>query len=381
VYTIYLITRNDDLQYVGLTTGLNRRISSHRYSKRFKKLGIKKVEILDVVETEEEAILQEIYFISQYDTYINGLNMTPHGGTPGKTTEEKFNTRGMSFTKGSTWYNNGKTNIRISEGTQPAGYVRGKLTRNPRNDVITEETREKMSKSQKLRKHRAIKLTEEQVLEIFNTLKSAPELPDIGKSRDLTNSTKVTYLRKFCQTYHKKYNVEEFYLFALISKKGYNCWNHLWKTVFGDDEPIFEKNVKPPSLTYDQVVSLFTTYEKNKADIDQNEICIAFAKKHNLNYRLCIKLIMKKGGKRWANVYASIVNDSSYKKNNKITEDNVRSFFSDFLKSSEDKTTFAKRSKNYGIGEASGRKLLVSKNKEKWQQLWEDVIDEHRNIN
>jgi hypothetical protein len=94
-----MITRSDGLSYIGITTNVNRRISEHRRSARFQ-AGIDTVKILAECESYDEAERLEESFITQYDTFRSGLNVTPHGkGKHGP--EVKFNTLGYVYTESS----------------------------------------------------------------------------------------------------------------------------------------------------------------------------------------------------------------------------------------------------------------------------------------
>ena len=64
---IYKITRMDDKEYIGITIRLNKRIRDHRNSDRFS-IGIKRISILRVCDTYEEAEKLEEIYIDQFDT-------------------------------------------------------------------------------------------------------------------------------------------------------------------------------------------------------------------------------------------------------------------------------------------------------------------------
>jgi GIY-YIG catalytic domain len=95
---IYKLTREDNLEYIGITNELRKRISSHKRSKRFFELKIINTTILFEGSYDECDSLEESY-ICLYDTFRNGLNMTCRG--KGKNETSKFNTLGYKFSEAS----------------------------------------------------------------------------------------------------------------------------------------------------------------------------------------------------------------------------------------------------------------------------------------
>jgi predicted GIY-YIG superfamily endonuclease len=93
---IYLITRNDNMQYVGITCEFNKRMIAHKKSERFAQ-GIKNIEILEECDTYEEAERLEPEYIKKYDTYYNGLNKSIDG--KGNHLAPNFTTRNYKFTE------------------------------------------------------------------------------------------------------------------------------------------------------------------------------------------------------------------------------------------------------------------------------------------
>lgn len=94
---VYKITREDGLQYIGITKRLTTRINQHSKSKRFSKLKISHFSILKECDLYEEAEKLEEYYIKFYDTYKNGLNVTFNG--KGKNKNCKFNTLGFVYSE------------------------------------------------------------------------------------------------------------------------------------------------------------------------------------------------------------------------------------------------------------------------------------------
>lgn len=93
---VYLITRNDDKQYIGITIDMAKRMSAHKRTKRFA-IGIKDITVLRECETYEEAKLFEPKYIKEYDTFHNGLNESIDG--KGNHLAPNFNTKGYKFSK------------------------------------------------------------------------------------------------------------------------------------------------------------------------------------------------------------------------------------------------------------------------------------------
>lgn len=91
---VYKITRVDDLSYIGMTLNTVSRFKTHKKSNRFK-VGIKSIEILEECDSYETAEDLEEYYIDYFDTFKNGLNVTPNG--KGKNEDAKFNTLGHVF--------------------------------------------------------------------------------------------------------------------------------------------------------------------------------------------------------------------------------------------------------------------------------------------
>ena len=71
---IYKITRSDGLEYIGITINYKQRINQHKRSKRFND-GINHHEIL-FEGTYEDCELNEEQYISTFNTFKKGLNMT-----------------------------------------------------------------------------------------------------------------------------------------------------------------------------------------------------------------------------------------------------------------------------------------------------------------
>ena len=93
---VYKINRSDGLSYIGITVNPKHRFKGHKKSNRFE-MGIESIEILKECDTYEQAEQLEEYYIQKYDTYKNGLNLTPRG--KGLNENCKFNTLGYIFSE------------------------------------------------------------------------------------------------------------------------------------------------------------------------------------------------------------------------------------------------------------------------------------------
>ena len=132
IVVVYKITRVDDLEYIGTTVNLKKRIAEHLKTDRFAN-GIKSVVILEECSTYELAEATEEKFIHQYDTYRHGLNMTPTGH--GKNENCKFNTFGLTHSK--------KTREKMSDNHWSKKGI--KSWHAGRSDVYSEKTRTRWS--------------------------------------------------------------------------------------------------------------------------------------------------------------------------------------------------------------------------------------------
>lgn len=91
---VYKITRNDGLEYIGITIRLNKRFKDHSRTERFK-IGIEKIDILATCETYEEAEILEEKYIKEYNTFYDGLNVSING--KGNHLSGNFTTRGYKY--------------------------------------------------------------------------------------------------------------------------------------------------------------------------------------------------------------------------------------------------------------------------------------------
>lgn len=306
MFSIYLIEREDGLKYVGQTKHPEKRFEVHNKSKRFSKYKIKSFIIVDTALNREDAFLKEKYWIEYYDTFKNGLNMTNSGGYNHKNDSLKFTTIGMSYTKGTKWYNNGIEQIRVLEGNQPPGFIAGRISKPHRGH--SEKTKREMSLRRKGKVHYK-KYNENNVREALLLYKSRPIIEDSEKRLDAAKSLITTYERAFCKSYSKQFGMTTAGLFNIIKNNGGLAWNALWKEIFGDEK---------------------------------------------------IEVFLNKKRKRF-----------------EPSDDQIKSFFKDYLKSQDTKKNFCKNGEKYGMSVSKALKLLT--NKSKWGHIWEEVVNENRN--
>ena len=386
MYTIYLIEREDGLKYIGQTVDLNKRINDHKRSPRFAKYKIKTVEVLDSAEDDKQAYKKEKFWIEYHDTFDNGLNMTKTGGYNHKKDSVKFSTLGISYTKGTKWYNDGKINIRVKEGKEPVGFVKGKITRNPRGP-LSEGTKKKMSEARKGKVH-SVKFTEDTIREMLILYKSRPELENVGECVDAAKNLILSYERAFAKTYSSSFGMSTNTLFGILRRRGGIAWGYLWDEIIGDKEIevfINKKRIKY-DLTEDKVknILLYIKNEIEKGERDLKDIIEESSIIFDIRENYLHKFYSSKGGKKsrkiWDETIGTIDYSNMYKKNADVTEEKVERFFGDFLEFDGTKKDFYSKSREYGLSENKGRKLLYSKNKDGWKHVW-DKLNENRNTN
>lgn len=223
---VYKITRQDDLEYIGITVNKKVRFKSHEKSKRFES-GIKYIEILAEVDSYEEAEELEEFFIDKYNTYECGLNLTPKG--KGLNEDCKFNTFGHKFSE--------ESRKRMSDAAKKRIEKYG-----PNKPTFTEETRKKLSEQRKGKIHkRNLMFTWEQIKEMRELYESQSfDIPDsiikeVVKKRHLDlidkesvfnlttkNGKPVTYQILFCKAMAQKYGTYDLVIRNIIKGNAYN---------------------------------------------------------------------------------------------------------------------------------------------------------------
>lgn len=170
---VYMLTREDNLNYIGITNNIKARLYQHKKSLRFSLSKIMSVEILADCPTYQEAENLEEHFISKFDTFKNGLNTTPTG--KGKNLNCKFNTLGFVFSDET------KRKMRENHWSKT-----GKYTQKGRRH--SKESRERMSIARKGKLFRKIKI----------------ELEEYQKIADLINVNGIIFDHEYLKTFIKK---------------------------------------------------------------------------------------------------------------------------------------------------------------------------------
>lgn len=93
---VYKITRNDGKVYIGITVDLKKRLKAHENSIRFS-MGIKEFEVLNECTSYEEAEDLEEFYIDEFDTFENGLNLSKNG--KGNHNSKNFTTRNYKYSQ------------------------------------------------------------------------------------------------------------------------------------------------------------------------------------------------------------------------------------------------------------------------------------------
>ena len=222
---VYMITRNDDLSYIGITVNKENRFYEHKRSERFS-IGIKSIEILAECDDYEESEELEEYFISKYDTYKNGLNLTVNG--KGKNPDCKFNTFGYKFSE--------KSREKMSASAKK----RGPNTIGHKHDEESKKLWSDLRKGKNWAK--SLKVNEEQCFEIMRVYESE-ELADnrkilekivkkshlniIGKvhyAELITKNGKNLNMKTICaQHFSELYGVSSAAIRAIIDNRGKRC--------------------------------------------------------------------------------------------------------------------------------------------------------------
>lgn len=161
IHLVYLLTRNSDSQqYVGISIRdrFKNRVSQHKISDRFKDDTFT-FEIL--VESKSRKSIEQLeeYFISEYDTYNNGLNQTPEGRGYGHGST-KFTTFGLTLSD--------ETKDIIRQKSRETAKREGPKIRSQRSkdNWLDEEYRTNQIRKKRGKRMSPPKLSDEQVEEI-----------------------------------------------------------------------------------------------------------------------------------------------------------------------------------------------------------------------
>lgn len=203
---VYKITRNDGLEYVGITNNLKRRIQQHKRSIRFS-IDIKYVETLFESDYKNCEDAEEIY-ITVFDTYKNGLNTTLHG-KGNHYDSSKFNTLGYVYSKES------REKMSKAKKGKPTG-------RSNKGWIPSQEW---------IDKHRLIGsdnpkaiLNEDLVREIIEDFNTNQKIENVGKIQ--RNGKPMSYMWAYCLQKAPQHNMTPQAIRRLLEKKS---WKNVWK--------------------------------------------------------------------------------------------------------------------------------------------------------
>lgn len=219
MFTIYKITRNDGLEYVGQTINLKTRLYNHRRSKKFRDFGILKVEVIDTVSESSEADKLESLYIEKYDTFNNGLNMT-YNGRGNHKYQGKFSTLGLKHSDETKAKIANKSSIRMKEYWR-AGVKAASQEAQERAKARMTETRRKQGCTH-------TKFTEDDVREVLNLYSTRPYIEGIGEK--LPNGHVKTYDRAFANKYAEQFSMTPAHIRNLVQRKN-KYWNHLYEEI------------------------------------------------------------------------------------------------------------------------------------------------------
>lgn len=155
---IYKLTREDGLEYIGITKRLKERLADHAKSPRFSKSKLAKHEILFEGTYDECETLEEV-FIEKYDTFNRGLNCTRRG--KGRSECDGFNTTGFVFSD--------ESRMKMSAAAKARG---------PNNTgmVHSELTKKRWSEIRRGKIWAPVKIDPETLINMWNSFTITPEI-------------------------------------------------------------------------------------------------------------------------------------------------------------------------------------------------------------
>lgn len=216
---VYKLTREDNLEYIGVATNFKNRLSCHRTSERFKNKKIVNYEILKEFDDYQDALNYESLMIEQYDTYNNGLNKTKDGS--GNNYTEKFTTYGFKFSK--------KSRQKMSQTA-----IKNKQWKYALNWYynLSEEEKKNKAKRHSEKTKGKVKWTalkKETVRAILIEYKQKPYIENVGNIQK--NGKILTYDWGFCKYIHKKYKMKSPRTIANIIKNRTIAWKTLYEEI------------------------------------------------------------------------------------------------------------------------------------------------------
>ena len=213
MYCIYCITREDNQKYIGKAKNIKRRMSQHKKTKRFlNKIFI--YEVLFYSESHELIVDAEKTYITIFDTYNNGLNLTPDGS--GNNYTNKFTTFGLK------WSDETKRKISINHYSKKEGYIPSMLGK-----THSEEQKQHWSKIRKGKVH-STKYNTDDIKKLLLLYKTEPFLENANKIQK--NGKMLSYDKAFCNTYAEKFNMCAPNMYKIITGKTI-AWNPLYEEI------------------------------------------------------------------------------------------------------------------------------------------------------
>jgi hypothetical protein len=189
---LYSLTQENIIKYIGLTKNPSVRKNYHK-----RKKPPHEFIILETHNTPSDAGIRERELIKEYNTFIDGWNLSPGGEY------EKFsgyNRKGIGgVKKGTIPWNKGIKNC------------------------FSSETVEKFKTTRRgIRYNKHTKVNADLVREIRNVFLSHEIIPGVGTVQK--NGVLMTQERAFSKLYHKKYNITSVNLYNIVTNKS-------WKNV------------------------------------------------------------------------------------------------------------------------------------------------------
>jgi|SRR5208283_3853124 len=216
---VYKLTREDGLEYIGVTIRLNNRLNAHRKSLRFKMKKIANVTILGEFDSYEKARLFEEESIKRFDTFKNGLNVTETGGGY----EQKhlnFGTRGYIFSPKSRALMSKRAKDRNAASSLREWWA----------NASEERKLLSIEKMSKVRKGRSTKTTisEETIRSLYILYAKRPYIEGVGSK--LKNGKILTYESAFSNMYAERFKMTNTHVRNLIKGK-LLVWRNLYETI------------------------------------------------------------------------------------------------------------------------------------------------------
>lgn len=212
-FLVYCLTRDDGGKYIGTTneSRIKRRMAGHRCSPRFKGRQFS-VEILYETYCLLDCYEKEEAFITELDTYHNGLNGSVNGR--GKNSCTTFTTLGTKLSPERKQHLSEVRLKAIAQGT----FIMPKKN-------FTEEDRKELSRLRKGKRWGPTKMTQQRADEIRQLFETRPEVFIPTKSG---SGNVPSYLWAFCKQYAEQYGVTAANMRRILLRETWNGakdWN------------------------------------------------------------------------------------------------------------------------------------------------------------